>query len=180
MTAWSHLPNAVHIDRIIADAKANPGAWLEAGYSAWAVSRLAPGDLMGSAVWDATRDAMWLVGRDVMWDEVWDATRNAAGLAAWHTARLSVGSSTGLAAWDAACSAAGTLARSAARGAAEIAAYSAAGDAVLALIAWDNCVNLLNTDTEQVRVLARLGHQPSVLLLPAAIALNKVKQLEIV
>ena len=100
MSAWSHLPNAAHIDRVLADVQARPEAW--------------------AAAWAAERSAAWAAVR------------------------------------------------------------AAARDAILALIAWDDCDHLLETDAEHVRVLALLGHLPAVLLLPAAIALNKVKQLETV
>ena len=42
-TAWSHLPNVHHIDRILADVRANPGNW---AYSA-----------VSSAARDAARSA---------------------------------------------------------------------------------------------------------------------------
>ena len=28
MSAWSHLPNAAHIDRVLADVQARPEAWM--------------------------------------------------------------------------------------------------------------------------------------------------------
>jgi hypothetical protein len=49
----------------------------------------------------------------------------------------------------------------------------AAWGAILALIAWDDCGHLLDIDPKQVQVLALLGQPAAVLLLPAAIALNK-------
>jgi hypothetical protein len=108
-TAWSHLPNATAIDRIIADVKTNGPAWDEA------------------------------------WDEAWHAASDAA--------------------WDAA--------RSAARHAAMDAAGGAAWGSILALIAWDDCGHLLDNDPKHVHLLALLGQPATVLLLPAAIALNK-------
>jgi hypothetical protein len=30
MSEWSHLPNAVHIDRVLASVKANPKIWADA------------------------------------------------------------------------------------------------------------------------------------------------------
>jgi len=133
MSAWAHLPNAVHIDRIIADAQAYPEAWSAAWLAAWS----AAWDAAWSAARAAARDAAWLAARDAAWhaarDAAWHAASDAERLAAWH----------------------------------------AASDAVSALIAWDGCAHLLDTDPEQVRVLALLGHPPAVLLLPTAIALNK-------
>ena len=95
--AWSHLPNAKHIDRIMQSLKDDPAAW----------------------------------------DAAWDAARDAAGDAVWV----------------------------------------AAGDAVWALIAWDDCAYLLDTDPDKVRVLALLGHPAAILLLPAVIAFDQVKEM---
>ena len=50
-TAWSHLPNASHIDRIIADTQANPDKWR-------AVARTTATDISDDA-WDAAWDAAW-------------------------------------------------------------------------------------------------------------------------
>ena len=55
MSAWSHLPNAKHIDRILASVKENPAAW--------------------DAVWDAALDAAR--------DAVRDAARRWARGAVW-------------------------------------------------------------------------------------------------
>ena len=35
MNAWDHLPNAVHIDRVIASVKSNPDAWDQLYTQAW-------------------------------------------------------------------------------------------------------------------------------------------------
>ena len=47
MSAWSHLPNAKHIDRILASVKENPAAWDAARGAVW-----------GAAL-DAARGAVW-------------------------------------------------------------------------------------------------------------------------
>jgi hypothetical protein len=65
-TAWSHLPNAAHIDRIIASVKAHPEVWAEA--------------------WDAAWDAAWKAAQGAAWSAAWKAARNAAGNAAWAEA----------------------------------------------------------------------------------------------
>ena len=62
MTAWDHLPNAAHIDRIIASAKAHPEAWA-------AVWELAPW-----AVWEAALKVAVYSAREA----AWDAAREAA------------------------------------------------------------------------------------------------------
>ena len=73
MSAWSHLPNAKHIDRILASVKENPAAW----------------DAALGAVWNEARDAAWNEARDAAWDAVWDEARDAA----WNATRGAV--------WDA-------------------------------------------------------------------------------
>ena len=78
-SSWSDLPNAHHIDRIIAHVKANPDKW------------------------------------------------NAAGGAAW--------------------------------------------DAILALMAWDDCAYLLDQKPEHVKIIALLGHHAAILLETAVIAM---------
>ena len=96
-TAWAHLPNAKHIDAVLADARKRPGAWdaaqRAARDAAWGAARRAARD----AAWDAAQRA----ARDAAWDAAWDAARRAA----WDTA------------WDTAWDAARTAARDAAWGA---------------------------------------------------------------
>jgi hypothetical protein len=96
----------------------------------------------------------------------WDAARTAA----WDAART--------AAWDAAWNAAWDAARTAARTAAWDAACDAARNAILALIAWDDCGYLLEENPEDVKMLALLGNQAAVLLYPACVALQNIKELE--
>ena len=81
-TAWAHLPNAKHIDAVLADARKRPGAWCAARDAAW--------DAACDAAWGAGRDAARTAARDAARDAAWDAARAAA----WDAARA--------AAWDAA------------------------------------------------------------------------------
>ena len=88
-TAWAHLPNAKHIDRILASLEAHPDKWEAARGPAW------------SAAWDAGRTA----ARGTAWTEAWDAARTAAWDAAWteawDAARTAArGAITALIAWD--------------------------------------------------------------------------------
>lgn len=108
MTAWSHLPNAQHIDRVMASVRAEPEKW------------------------SAALDASW----DASWDAAWRAS------------------------WDAA------------RGVARAAARAAARDALLALVAWDDCAYLLDLPAGAVRRIASTGNHAAVLLLPAVIVFN--------
>jgi hypothetical protein len=60
MSAWSHLPNVAHIDRVLATLTEHPEIWAEA------------------------RDA----ARDVAWCEAYDAAWNAAYNAAYDAGRI--------------------------------------------------------------------------------------------
>jgi hypothetical protein len=93
MTAWKDLPNATHIDQVLADLKSHPrefsAAWNAARAAAWDA---AWGAAWGAA-WDEARDAV----RDAAWDAAWDAARDAAGLAARDAAGDAI---MALIAWD--------------------------------------------------------------------------------
>ena len=97
MAEWSHLPNAVHIDRILADLKARPEVWAAARDAAWAAARAAVRDAAWVAARVAARDAAWVAARDAARDAAWVATRDAAWVAAWVATRAAVGV---LVAWD--------------------------------------------------------------------------------
>ena len=84
-TAWAHLPNAPHIDRVLAHTKAHPDRWRAARGAAWRAAR--------DAAWRAARDAAW----GAAWDAARDAARGAALDAAWDTAW---GAMSALIAWD--------------------------------------------------------------------------------
>ncbi len=57
-TAWAHLPNAVHIDRVLVHVKAHPDKW----------------DLAR----EAARHATWDAVRVAVWDAAWVAVRGVA------------------------------------------------------------------------------------------------------
>ena len=153
-TAWSYLPNAVHIDRVLADVRANFDKWVAAWETVWFV--------LGYDVRDDARDDVRRTARNAARD---DASRDATRTAAWSAAKS--------AARDAAWSAA----KSAARAAVRAAAWSAASDAIFALIAYDDCAHLLDGNPDDVKLMALLGSPTAVLLYPACVALNK--QMEI-
>jgi len=79
--AWAHLPNAAHIDRVLAHLSANPEKWA----AVWGAAR------------GAGRDAAWDAARDAVRGAAWDAVRDAVRAAAWDTAR----DASRYAAWDA-------------------------------------------------------------------------------
>ena len=89
-TAWAALPNARHIDRVLADLQARPDAWAAARAAAWD----AAWDAAWVAAWDAARAAAWAAARDATWAAAWDAARAAPWAAAWGAARARI-------AWDA-------------------------------------------------------------------------------
>ena len=78
-TPWAHLPNARHIDAVLADVKARPEVWKAALDAAWGAGR--------SAAWGAGRSAAGYAA----WDAAWDTARGAAwdailALIAWDSA----------------------------------------------------------------------------------------------
>ncbi len=56
-TAWAHLPNAAHIDKVLASLKAHPEKWNAAR----------------DATWNATWNAAQTAARDAAWYAAWDA-----------------------------------------------------------------------------------------------------------
>ena len=72
-TAWSHLPNAAHIDRVLASLRADPDAWCasqtaERNDALKAASR---------ASRDAQRGAIWAAVKHASWYAAWGADRGA-------------------------------------------------------------------------------------------------------
>ena len=99
-TAWAHLPNAKHIDAVLADAArtaardaARDEARDEAWDAAWDAARTAVRDAVRGAAWTAA----WDEARDEARDEAWDA----AGDAAWNVAQYAACDALyALIAWD--------------------------------------------------------------------------------
>ena len=84
-TAWSHLPNAVHIDRILASVTAHPDVWGAAR------------DAARFAAWADARDAAWYAAKYATGDAARIAARNAACDAAKYAAGDAM---VALIAWD--------------------------------------------------------------------------------
>ena len=80
-TAWAHLPNAQHIDAVLADVRKRPEAW----------------DAARTAARDAAWDAAWDAARRAARDAAWDAARTAARTAARDAARDAIAA---LVTWD--------------------------------------------------------------------------------
>jgi hypothetical protein len=93
MTAWKDLPNAKHIDQVLADVKAHPDEFAVA-YDA---ARDAAGGAARRAAWDAAGGAARRAAWDAAWDAARDAARDAAGLAVWVAAWYAM---MALVAWD--------------------------------------------------------------------------------
>lgn len=84
MNAWSHLPNAAHIDRILASVKAHPEAWTADYTAARTAARTA------TRTRTAARIAAWDTAYTVAWSAAWDAAWDAAYTVAWTAARDSI------------------------------------------------------------------------------------------
>jgi len=136
-TAWAHLPNAKHIDWVIASVKEHPEKWGAARDAAYYAARGATFNETRNAAFDAARDA----AKDAVWEAVWHAAFDAE----WDSA------------WDS--------------------AWHAATGAILALIAHDDCAYMIESEVDEIKILAKLGDQKAILLLPACIAYNETKEL---
>ena len=66
MNAWSHLPNAAHIDRVLESVKSHPEVWA------------AVRNATRNATWNATRNAAWYAAKNAARAEAWYAAKNAA------------------------------------------------------------------------------------------------------
>ena len=105
MNAWDNLPNAKHIDWVLADVKRNPQKWGVAYDTAWDAAWGTAYAAARDAAWDAARGAARGAARDVARDVAYDAARDvardvardAAWAAAWGVAW---GACAALIAWD--------------------------------------------------------------------------------
>ena len=79
MNAWSHLPNAYHIDRVLESVKSHPEIWDAARYAFWVESQYAAMSAAMSAALGAARDA----ARYAALGAALGAARYAAWNAAW-------------------------------------------------------------------------------------------------
>jgi hypothetical protein len=104
-TAWHHLPNAAHIDRIIADLKVNINNWNWAYSAAWDDARSAAWDDARSATYSEAREvagvAAYSAARDRAWAAAGYAAREVDGVSAWHAASCAARSAiVALITWD--------------------------------------------------------------------------------
>ena len=140
-TAWAHLPNAELIDRVLDDLVKHP-------------KKL-------NTAWDAAQDAAWRAA----WDAVRDAARNTVWDAAQTTALiLSRG-----AVLDAAQETVGDTFCTVPRGASLYLAQNVAWNAIMCLVAYDDCGFWLSPEFSlaSMKVAYRLtSHPPTLLLQP--------------
>ena len=78
MNAWDHLPNAVHIDRVLASIKSHPKLWDQAWSQVWNQAR----DQVWHQSWYQARDQVWYQAWVQVWkqarDQVWVQARDQA------------------------------------------------------------------------------------------------------
>jgi len=161
-TKWSDLPNAHHIDWVLASLKDNPDLWTAASNTARAAAR--------GTVWYAT----WTSARGTAWYATWTSARDAAYNAARDAAEWSRPRRNEWASVEAAT-------REAARGAAWDSAWYAARDAILALVAYDDCDQYLSMSYEELTIWAVLSEHPAaILLLPMIYVREKIQESELV
>ena len=78
-TAWAHLPNAKHIDAVLADVRKRTKAW----NAAWNAAQDAAWGAARTAAWGAAWGAAWDAAQRAARDAAWDAAQRAAQRAAW-------------------------------------------------------------------------------------------------
>ena len=71
MSAWSHLPNAVHIDRVLASVNSHPEVW----------------DQSMDQVSVQARDQAWHQAWHQAWVQAWDQGRKQARDQVWYQVR---------------------------------------------------------------------------------------------
>ena len=72
-TAWANLPNAKHINRILADLKKYPKKWKAAHNTAWDAASRAAWVTTYEAVYDTAREAAWIAASNAASAAVRDA-----------------------------------------------------------------------------------------------------------
>ncbi len=113
----------------------------------------------------------WRAARDAAWSAAQYAAQYAALEAAWSAAW----SAARIAAWDAALDAAWDAAYDAAWDA----ALDAARYAILALIAYDDCAHMLDSEPDDLRFLSKLGSHAATLMMPASIAFKSIREKQV-
>ena len=130
-TKWSHLPNAAHIDRVLASNKSHQYMWakLKEAHTKdrahkWRNART-------TVILDAKHKGVWSVLLELI--------RNVISP---HEAQIVV------------------------------------KNAILCLIAYDDCAHMLDSEVGELRILAAFGDEKAILLLPACTVLKAIKELK--
>ena len=153
-TEWANLPNAVHIDRVIASAIAHPDHWK----GSWA-----------TPAWDDPRAASLVSWAPLQITQDRDAAYNAARQAARKAARYKLQEQGRGPAW--------VEGWDPVRMELQYITWFAAGDAIVALVAYDDCAYMLDSDPSELAILAKLGDNRASLVLAACKAFHSLKLL---
>jgi hypothetical protein len=78
MTAWSHLPNAAHIDQVLAHIQS------------FSIRPIPACDAARNTAWNAAWGELWNAERDAAWISAKRAARNALRDVTWEVAAVSV------------------------------------------------------------------------------------------
>ena len=122
-TAWADLPNAAHIDRVIASLNSNFKLWTATGVAWCGAHNVAQGILRTLDRYDIWTHAHTTI-RCVQMATPWNAT-------VWY--------------------------------------------AILALIAYDDCAYMLDSEPDELAILAALGDNRAIILLPACKVFHSLK-----
>jgi hypothetical protein len=201
-TAWSHLPNAAHIDRVLTDLKSHTDTWKKSLDVAknldWTVSwSLDDGTqtkikhISTDAAWKALEvlqhkknmdySAFGQIDFDKLYSNACSAASEAAKLARHDSAMLVAVNSCIDMAWvdlrNLNRDDVWRIAKSAANNTVKDVVSDAGRDAIMALIAWDDSSKYLDMPSDKVRLMATLGDHKAILMLPAVLAFEKSKEL---
>jgi hypothetical protein len=116
-------------------------------------------------IWSAAHDAAYdaAPARDAAWKVICDLVQSEDWNEAWNEARIAVWSAAQNSYWNEAWNT----------------AQNSAWSAILALFAYDNSAKYLSMTSEELKVWAYLSEHPAaVLLLPAVVAFEQIKELE--
>lgn len=149
MSTWSYLPNSEYIDRILADVKTYPNIFSTTNDMARISGALGEQNTrMGRTSLAEAHQTSRAIIKSMNRSEAWKTS--------WYAVDM-------------------TIMRSPAP-----ISYSAKGSAkssILALIAWDSASNYFNLSSDEVTVLAILGDNKAILMLPSILAFEKLKEI---
>ena len=147
MNAWSELPNADHIDWVLASLKSNIDIWNQANDQAWSQSF--------EQAYDQALDHAW----DQAWVQAWKQARNQVRVQARDQARGQ--------AWNQAYEQ--TYAR--------YQTYDQVGGVLLALVAYDDCDQYLRMSYSELKTWALVSeNSQAILLLPMVYVKEQINE----